>query len=105
VLAFSVSTRTNDIGVRMSLGADRWSVQRMILAEGGVLIAIGLVLGVGGALFAMRLIRGLLFDVPPYDPVTMAIVSIAMLVVGVTACWFPARRASLIDPVQAIRSR
>jgi predicted permease len=105
VLAFSVSTRTNDIGVRMSLGADRWAVQRMILAEGGVLIVAGLVLGVAVALVTTRMMRGLLFGVPPYDPITMALVSVAMLAVGVTACWFPARRASLIDPVQAIRSR
>ena len=58
VLAFSVSARTNEIGIRMSLGADRGRVQRMILHEGGVLVALGLVLGVAGAFFAARVIQG-----------------------------------------------
>ena len=70
VLAFSVSARTNEIGIRMSLGADSGRVQRMILKEGGVLLAIGLVLGVAGAFFAARVIRGLLFGVAPHDPTT-----------------------------------
>ena len=70
VLAFSVSARTNEIGIRMSLGADSGRVQRMILREGGVLLAIGLVLGVAGAFFAARVIRGLLFGVAPHDPAT-----------------------------------
>src|SRR3970282_1350584 len=68
VLAFSVSARTNEIGIRMSLGADRGRVQRMILREGGVLLAIGLVLGVTGALFAARGIGGLLLRVAAPDP-------------------------------------
>ena len=70
VLAFSVSARTSEIGIRMSLGADRGRVQRMILKEGGVLLAIGLVLGVVGAFFAGGVIRGLLFGVAPHDATT-----------------------------------
>jgi len=105
VLAFSVSARTNDIGVRMSLGASRTQVHRMILMEGGVLLVIGLALGVGGALVGTRLMRGLLFGVPPHDPVTMAIVAVVMTAIGVAACWFPASRAARIDPVTAIRGR
>jgi putative ABC transport system permease protein len=103
VLAFSVSARTNEIGVRMSLGADSGRVQRMVLMEGGVLLALGLVLGVGGAVFVTRLIRGLLFGVAPHDPVTLAGVALTMLAVGVGACWLPALRASRIDPAIAIR--
>ncbi|MGH7555600.1 MAG: ABC transporter permease, partial [Longimicrobiales bacterium] len=103
VLAFSVSARTNEIGIRMSLGANSGNVQRMILTEGGVLLAFGLVLGVGGALFANRLIRGLLFGVAPYDPVTLAGVTLLMAVVGVGACWLPALRAARIHPAVAIR--
>jgi len=104
VLAFSVSARTNEIGIRMSLGADRGRVQRMILGEGGVLLALGLVLGVAGAWFASGLIRGLLFGVAPHDPATLAGVAGLMAAIGVLACWIPARRASRIDPVITMRA-
>jgi predicted permease len=103
VLAFSVSARTNEIGIRMSLGADRGRVQRMILGEGGVLLALGLVVGVAGAWFASGLIRGLLFGVAPHDPVTLAAVASLMAAIGVLACWIPARRASRIDPAITMR--
>jgi putative ABC transport system permease protein len=103
VLAFSVSARTNEIGIRMSLGADSRRVQRMVLMEGGVLLTIGLVLGVVGAVLATRLIRGLLFGVAPYDPPTLAGVAALMGVVGIAACWLPALRAARIDPAVAIR--
>ncbi|MDA1081748.1 MAG: ABC transporter permease [Gemmatimonadetes bacterium] len=104
VLAFSVSARTNEIGIRMSLGADSGRVQRMVLAEGGILLVAGLVLGIVGALFTTRLIEGLLFGVAPNDPATLALVALAMGVVGLTACWFPAHRASKIDPSRAMRA-
>jgi putative ABC transport system permease protein len=104
VLAFSVSARTNEIGIRMSLGADPGRVQRMILKEGGVLLAIGLVVGVAGALLAAGVIRGLLFGVAPHDPTTFAAVAVTMAVIGVVACWIPALRASRIDPAITMRS-
>ena len=104
VLAFSVSARTNEIGIRMSLGADRGRVQRMILKEGGVLLATGLALGVAGAFFASRLISGLLFGVAPHDPVTFVGVAAMMVAIGVVACWIPARRAARIDPAITMRS-
>jgi ABC-type antimicrobial peptide transport system permease subunit len=104
VLAFSVSARTNEIGIRMSLGADRGRVQRMILREGGVLLAIGLVLGVGGAFFAARGIRGLLFGVAPDDPLTLIGVAVVMAAIGIVACWIPARRAARIDPAITMRA-
>jgi putative ABC transport system permease protein len=103
VLAFSVSARTNEIGIRMSLGADSRRVQRMVLMEGGVLLATGLVLGVAGAVLATRLIRGLLFGVAPHDPATLAGVAVLMATVGIAACWLPALRAARIDPAVAIR--
>src|SRR5206468_3775224 len=96
VLAFSVSARTTEIGIRMSLGADSGRVQRMILMEGGVLLAFGLLLGVVGAVFASRLISGLLFGVAPQDPVTLLGVALLMAAVGIAACWLPARRAAKI---------
>jgi predicted permease len=105
VLAFSVSARTNEIGIRMSLGADGGRIQRMILSEGGVLLVAGLVAGILGSLFATRLIRGLLFGVAPHDPMTLLGVAAAMIAVGVGACWLPAIRASRIDPMVAIRTQ
>jgi putative ABC transport system permease protein len=105
VLAFSVSARTNEIGIRMSLGADSGKVQRMVLREGGVLLVIGLVVGVIGSLLATRLIQGLLFGVAPNDPVTLASVAMAMMAIGVAACWVPARRAAKVDPAVAMRGR
>jgi predicted lysophospholipase L1 biosynthesis ABC-type transport system permease subunit len=104
VLAFSVSARTTEIGIRMSLGADSGRVQRMILSEGGVLLAIGLVLGVAGAFFAARLIQGLLFGVAPYDPATFIGVAAMMAVIGIGACWLPALRAARIDPAITMRA-
>jgi ABC-type antimicrobial peptide transport system permease subunit len=104
VLAFSVSARNNEIGIRMSLGANRGQVQRMILKEGGVLVALGLILGVGGAFFATRIIQGLLFGVSPNDPVTFAAVAGLMATIGVLACWIPALRAARVDPAITMRS-
>jgi len=103
VLAFSVSARTNEIGIRMSLGADSARVQRMILGEGGRLLGYGLFLGVAGALIGTRLIRGLLFGVTPNDPATLVGVAVLMVAVGIAACWLPAVRAARIDPAVAIR--
>jgi predicted permease len=104
VLAFSVSARTNEIGIRMSLGADRGRVQRMILREGGVLVIAGLVIGVGGAYVATTVMRGLLFGVAPHDPVTFAAVAVMMGAIGIVACWIPALRAAGIDPAISMRS-
>jgi putative ABC transport system permease protein len=104
VLAFSVSARTNEIGVRMSLGADSGRVQRMILGEGGVLLVSGLVLGVVGAFFGAGVIRGLLFGVAPHDPMTFAGVAVLMSLIGIAACWIPALRAARIDPAIAMRA-
>jgi predicted permease len=104
VLAFSVSARTNEIGIRMSLGADRGRVQRMVLGEGGVLLGLGLVLGVVGAALAARIIQGLLFGVEPDDPITFVAVSLMMAVIGVAACWVPALRAARVDPAIAMRA-
>ena len=104
VLAFSVSARTNEIGIRMSLGADSGRVQRMILGEGGVLLAIGLVFGVAGAFVVAGVMRGLLFGVAPHDPTTFVGVSVMMAAIGVLACWIPALRAARIDPAITMRS-
>jgi ABC-type antimicrobial peptide transport system permease subunit len=104
VLAFAVSARTIEIGIRMSLGADSSRVQRMILKEGGVLLAIGLVVGVAGAFLAASVIQKLLFGVPPHDPTTFIGVAVLMAAIGIVACWIPAVRAARIDPAITMRS-
>jgi predicted permease len=105
VLAFSVNARTTEIGIRMSLGADARRVQRMILSEGGALVATGLGLGVLGAFVGSRAIRGLLFGIAPNDPLTMIGVVTLMAAIGIVACWIPALRAARIDPAITIRSQ
>jgi predicted permease len=104
VLAFSVSARTQEIGIRMSLGADASRVLRMVLGEGGVLLAIGLAVGLTGALVTTGLLRGLLFGVAPYDPVTLGAVTFIIAAIGVAACLFPALRAAKVDPSVALRA-
>lgn len=104
VLAFSVSTRTNEIGIRMTLGADPAGVWRMILGEGGVLLAIGLISGAAGAFFAARVISSLLFGIAPHDPTTFVGVVLLMAAIGIGACWIPALRAARIDPAISMRS-
>jgi predicted permease len=105
VLAFSVSARTSEIGVRMSLGAHPGQVLTMILKEGGVLVVLGLVIGVVGSLSLARLIQSLLFGIGANDPVTLIAVSALMAAIGVVACWIPAARASRIAPSEALRAR
>jgi len=104
VLAFSVSSRTAEIGIRMSLGADAARVRRMVLSEGGALLIVGLAAGITGALVTSRLLRGLLFGVAPHDPATLGAVALIIAAVGVAACWMPAARAARVDPAVALRA-
>jgi ABC-type antimicrobial peptide transport system permease subunit len=104
VLAFSVSARTQEIGIRMSLGADQGRVQRMILQEGGRLLLIGLTLGMIGAFSVAGILRGFLFGVPPHDPLTFVAVAVGMAIIGIAACWIPALRAARIDPAITMRT-
>jgi ABC-type antimicrobial peptide transport system permease subunit len=105
VLAFSVSARTSEIGVRMTLGADSMRVQRMVLGEGGFLVGIGLVIGVVGALSLAKLVQGLLYGVTPSDPITLLGVVALMAAVGIASCWVPAAMAARIDPGVALREQ
>jgi predicted permease len=104
VLAFSVSARTQEIGIRMSLGADASRVLRMVLGEGGVLLGIGLAVGLTGSLVTTGLLRGLLFGVAPHDPMTLGAVAAIIGAVGVAACLLPAVRAAKVDPAVALRA-
>ena len=104
VLGFSVSQRTNEIGVRMSLGARASQVRTMVVLEGVGVLAIGLVIGALGSLLASRVLEGLLYGVAPRDPVTLLAVAGIMGAVGVIAALVPAIRASSVQPVEALRA-
>jgi putative ABC transport system permease protein len=104
VLAFTVTRRTAEIGVRMALGAERSDVLRMIVRQGMAIVAVALAVGVAGALASGRLLASLLFGVSPADPVTYTTVVGVLLVVALVACWIPARRASGVDPAEALRA-
>ena len=103
VISYSVSRRTRELGIRMALGAPPGSVLSMILRETLALTLIGIAAGVPCAVVTARLITHLLFNVPPYDPVTLALVSLVLVAVGALASYIPARRAARIDPLLALR--
>ena len=103
VIAYSVAQRRAEIGVRMSLGADRSRVLAMVLKQGLALVAVGLGLGVFGALALARVIASQLFGVSPYDPFVLGAVALALLTTGAAACALPAWRAARIPPIEALR--
>jgi predicted permease len=104
VLAFTVSQRTQEIGIRMALGASRADVLRMVLRQGLGLAGLGLLLGTVASFFLTRLMASVLFGVPPTDPLTFVVVLAALTLVAVLACLIPARRATAINPLTALRS-
>jgi putative ABC transport system permease protein len=104
VMAYTVSQRTNEIGVRMALGAQRSEILRMVLREGARLGASGLALGIGLSLGTTRLLGAWLFGVTATDAPTFAAVAAFMLVISLIACYLPARRAAGVDPLSAIRT-
>jgi predicted permease len=103
VIAYSVSQRTREVGIRMALGAQRGDVLRLVMRQGLRLTGIGIVLGIGGALAATQLLRGFLFGITATDPLTFIAVPFVLLVVALVACWLPARRAARVDPMVALR--
>jgi predicted permease len=103
VVSYSVARRTQEIGVRMALGAARADVLRMVLRQGLTLVALGAAIGTAGALGATRAITSELYGVTPNDPATFAAAIALMLLVGCLACWLPARRAMRVDPLIALR--
>jgi putative ABC transport system permease protein len=103
LMAYGVSQRTHEIGVRMALGAQRRDVLRLIVGDGAKLAFAGIVIGVLGALALTRLMISLLFEVKPTDPATFAAVAILLTVVALAACYIPARRAMRVDPMVALR--
>ena len=103
VLAYAVSRRTREIGVRMALGAQVADVLRLVLRQGIELTGSGLVLGLTGACAATRLLRGFLYEVKPLDPMTFLAVLLILALVAMVACWLPARRAARVNPMVALR--
>ena len=104
VMSYLVAERTNEIGVRVALGADGYRVTRMVVGEGMVLAGVGVAFGLAGSLGAVRLLRTMLFKVSIYDPSIFASAAALMVLTAFIACALPARRAAQVDPVEALRS-
>jgi predicted permease len=103
VMSYTVSQRKREIGIRLALGAQGGDVLQMILKQGTKLALVGVVIGVGAALALTRLMTNLLFGVTAHDPLTFVAVAVLLILVVLTACYIPARRATLIDPIVALR--
>jgi len=103
VMAYFVTQRTREIGVRVALGAQWSDVLKLILKSGMLLVAVGLTIGLAGALALTRLMNTLLFEVSPTDPITFGGVALCVIVATLLACYIPARRAIKVDPLVALR--
>ncbi len=103
VISYLVGQRTNEIGVRMALGAQRTDVLRLILGEGTRMVLIGVVIGIVAALGLTRLMSSQLFGVSAQDPLTFGGVALSLVIVAIAACYVPARRAMRVDPIIALR--
>jgi putative ABC transport system permease protein len=103
VISYSVAQRTHEMGVRAALGATNWDQLRLVLGSAMSLAGVGLGIGILGSLAFTRVLASLLFGVSPRDPVTLAIVAAVLAAVAFVACYVPARRATRVDPVVALR--
>jgi putative ABC transport system permease protein len=103
VMAHGTSRRTQEIGIRLALGAGFGDIMRLVLRRGLLQLILGMVLGISAALAVCQLMARLLFKVSPRDPITFALVAIALAAAGLLACWIPARRAARLNPVRALR--
>jgi putative ABC transport system permease protein len=104
VIAYSVTHRTQEIGIRLALGAQRSAVLRMVVGQAAILAVAGVVIGALGAVFLTRLMEDLLFGVKPFDPLTFGVVAAGLTGVALVASYLPGRRATRVDPVIALRA-
>jgi predicted permease len=104
LMAYAVTQRRREIGVRMALGADRGDVLRLVLARALRIVVAGLIIGLAGAAGVTRVLQSFLFGVTPTDPIAFTVVTLLLIVVGLMAAWLPARRATRIDPWAALRA-
>ena len=104
IMSWSVAQRTQEIGIRMAVGADSSGILKLILGRGLKLSAAGLVIGLAATLALTRVLAGQLFEISPHDPWVLIVVSLLMLGVTAAACYLPARRATQVDPITTLRS-
>jgi ABC-type antimicrobial peptide transport system permease subunit len=103
VIAYVVSQRTREIGIRLALGAQRKDILRMVAGQGASVALIGITLGLAASFGLTRIMSSMLFGVSATDPLTFAAVVVVLLAVALVACWIPARRAMRVDPMVALR--
>jgi putative ABC transport system permease protein len=103
VSSYYVIQRTGEIGIRMALGAQALDVLRLLMGKGAVLILLGSLLGFGGAYAVARFLASAIPTLPTRDPMTMGVIALVLIIVGLGACYLPARRATKVDPMEALR--
>jgi ABC-type antimicrobial peptide transport system permease subunit len=104
LMAYSVQQRTQEIGIRMAMGADRGRITKMVVWQGMRLTVVGVVIGVGAAFGLTRLVASLLYGVQPWDPMVFVSVPLVLSAVALFAVWLPALRASKLNPMEALRT-
>jgi putative ABC transport system permease protein len=104
VMSYATAQRTHEIGIRMALGAQHREIMTMVLREGMALALIGLGIGLAGAFAVTRILSSLLYEINTRDPFTFVAVSLLVVLVALSACYIPARRATQLDPMIVIRS-
>ena len=103
VMSYSVQQRTQELGVRMALGAQASNLRHMVIGQGMILAGFGVVLGIGGAFWLTRLLASFLFGVKTWDPIAFIITPLLLSAIALFAVWIPARRATRVDPMTALR--